>query len=215
MAGELEQYIQNFQSYVNAGRLVTGIKDKPVPPPKPQVATVEEAKAIEVIEKQIETKKIELPIEFDSQLYHTEVLKRVEGTHGEKNPLTIAYQASDLGFLTPCRSLTEARGYMDYLSALYEIAFSAKWGYGYGDALEKVTEPGCPTCTGEFAKCGGSFSLDTKALYMGIEYYDILRKLVKVLNRRNAVYDLTDWNKVIMRLGKNPSLLAVSVLSEM
>ncbi len=215
MAGEFEKYLQDFQSYVNAGKLATGIKDKPVPPPKPQITTAEEAKAIEVVEKQIETKKIELPIEFDSLPYHAEVLKRVEGTHGEKNPLTIAYEAANLGFLTLCRSLLEARGYMDYLCALYEIAFSAKWGYGYDEALEKAKEPGCPTCTGEFAKCGGSFSLDTKAFYMGIDYYDILCKLVKVLNRRNAVYTLDNWNKVIMKLGKNPSLLAVSVLSEM
>lgn len=216
MAGELEKYLQQYQEYVKLGEKV-GIRnlrpeDKPVPPP----VELDEEEAIKEVEELIKHNKIELIPQFDQSAFHAKVLDSVTRIYTVSNPCTIAYRATDLGIVTPCESFDQAVDYWGYLVSLYEIGFVHIWGYGYQDAFDKVTEPGCPNCTGEFSKCGGWWSIDAKALYMGDPFYVILRQLRRVI-RKSAELDVLvesgiSWTTVKRKL-RRPSLYSVGSLA--
>lgn len=217
MPGALDQYLQDFQKYVSAGR-AAGIKPKVEPPVKPVLEPSEEA-AVKVLEDKAKSQPAPVvSVTFNSEVFHAQVLAKVKPKYTVENPATIAYQASDLGFLTSAYSLEEVRGYADYLLALYEGAFAWVWGYGYQEASDKVKEPSCPGCPKEKAVCGGFWSLEAKAFNMGLGFYDILCKLEDIIKIRGKFIDYaerTTWEQVKKRFPWQPSLQNVLYITRM
>jgi len=214
MPGALDQYLQDFQKYVSAGR-AAGIKPKVEPPVKPVLEPSEEV-AVKVLENQAKSQPAPvILVTFDSAAFHAQVLAKVKPKYTEENPCTIAYEASDLGLITSAYSLEEVRGYADYLLALYEGAFAWVWGYGYQQAQDEVGKPGCPKCSGK--PICGYWSLEAKAHYMGMEFYDILRKLEGIIKIRGKFLDYADrttWQQVKRRFPWQPSLQNVLYVTE-
>lgn len=219
MPGALDQYLQDYQKYVEKGRAV-GIKAKKelVPPPKPALEPEEKA-VVEKLEAEIEKKPLPvIPVTFDSEAFHAQVLLKVKPKYTVENPCTIAYQASDLGLVTLAYSLEEVRGYGDYLLALYEGAFAWKWGYGYQQALDEVGKPGCPSCPKEMVVCGGFWSLEGKALNMGTAFYVVLTQLETIMRVRGKFLDYaghTTWQQVKRLFPAGPTLKNVLHVTEM
>ena len=197
MAGELEKYIQQFKDYVDKSGIKTG---ETIKKPEKPVLKPEEEKIIEKIEKEIEKKpeKIIVIPSFDRDNFHKEVLSDVQKKYGVKNECTVAYTAKDKGFFVDCNHINEAIEYWEYLNDLYENCFAEIWGYGYAQALDEIKKPGCPTCSGEFARCGFS-TLEAKAHYMGGGYRTSLRDLETVKGileaLKKAEEEKADWKK--------------------
>lgn len=197
MAGELEKYILQFKDYVNKSGIKTG---EIIKKPQKLNLNIEEAKKIEIIEKAIQKNPetvVAIPY-FDRDKFHKKVLADVIGVYGVKNECTIAYEAKDKGFLTSCKHISEAIEYWEYLDDLYENCFAEIWGYGYAQALDEIKKPGCPSCSGEFIRCGFS-TLEAKAHYMGDGYRTSLRDLKTVKGildyLKLAEYEKADWKK--------------------
>lgn len=224
MTKAFEDYVKDFEQYLKPG---WGLKPPVKPKPEERaaaaveaVSVLDEAEKVLVKKVQGEIDKLKLApviVRFNPLLFHAAVLEKVEGKYGVKNPCTIAFQAADLGMVTPCASLEHAKGYWDYLCDLYEEGFADIFGYGYAGALEKVKEPGCPNCTGEFAKCGGWMSLRAKALYMGDKFYVILLYLEDTLQKNDDLNRLiafgVSWKRVKYLLGPWDTLYHVGNLA--
>jgi hypothetical protein len=215
MPGALDQYLQDFQKYVSAGR-AAGIKPKVELPVKPVLEPSEEA-AVKVLEDNAKSQPAPvIPVTFNSEAFHAQVLAKVKPKYTVENPATIAYQASDLGLVTPAYSLEEVRGYADYLLALYEGAFAWVWGYGYQQAMDEVGKPGCPKCSGK--PICGYWSLEAKAHYMGMEYYVVLLQLEGIIKVRGEFIEYaghTTWQQVRRRFDRQPSLQTVLNIARM
>lgn len=210
MPGSLDQYLQQFKKYVDMGRALGIGAQKVAPPPKPSLNPDEET-AVEKIEQQIKTQTTPpVVVTFDVESFHKDVMSKVGPKYSEVNPCTIAYEASDLGFLTPAHSVEEVQGYADYLLSLYENAFAYVWGYGYQQALDEVGKPGCPKCPAEKATCGGFWSLEAKAHYMGMEFYVVLTQLQSVIRARarfmNYIEHGGNWEKIKAKFRGQPTL---------
>ena len=214
MGGELEKYLQQYQGYVKLGEKI-GIKNLENKPTAPPVEPVEQ-EAVKEVEELIKHHKVELIPQFDQPTFHAKVLESVARIYTVSNPCTIAYRASDLGILTPCESFDQGTDYWGYLSALYEIGFVYIWGYGYQDAFDKLKEPGCPNCKGEFSKCGGWQSIDAKALYMGDPFYVILLELRRKIRKDYDLETLAEsgipWTTIKRKL-QRPSLFSTGELA--
>jgi len=223
MAKAFEDYVKDFEQYLKPGwGLKPAVKEEKAPT---EVGVVEAAPVLDEAEKElvkaiqaeIDKQPVSVIVRFNPLLFHAAVVEKVEAKYGEKNPSTIAFQAADLGMVTPCASLEQAQGYWDYLVALYEEGFAHIFGYGYADAVEKVREPGCPKCTGEFTKCGGWMSLQAKAHYMGDPFYVILLYLEDTLQKHDDLNKLiaagVSWVKVKRSLGPYDTLYHVGNLA--
>jgi homospermidine synthase len=84
------------------------------------------------------------------------------------NPSTELYQALTTGQNTDCQFIDHAVEYWDYILMKADARFSDIWGYSFREAVEKVSEPGCPTYK---TNCGSFSNLRHKALAMGEKYY--------------------------------------------
>lgn len=212
MPGELEKYLQDFQSYVT--KIGTGVK--PTPPPKPTLTETETVLVI-VMEKVLASVPIKAAPIFEVEAFHNGIMADTQATYGVVNDATIAFKATDRGVVTPCLSYQQAQGYWAYLAALYEKRFVWIWGYGFDDAVEKVKEDGCPTC-GDKGKCTGWSTLEGKALYLdpgGLKYYTALLDLRRIWGILANVEELpkkVSWAMVIQKLGK-PTLYSVGSLA--
>jgi len=207
MSGVLDKYLQDFKKYVDDGRAL-GMKQGEIPPPaKPQL-DLTEAAAVKEAETIIKS-AVSTPVMvfFDAEAFHKQVLAKVGPKYTEVNDATIAYEASDLGFLTRAHSIEEVKGYADYLLALYEAAFAYVWGYGYQQAMDEVGNPGCPNCTDK--KTCGFWSLEAKAHYMGTEFYVVLTQLNSIIKVRGLFYNYAEkatWQQIRKRFSRQPSL---------
>jgi len=122
---------------------------------------------------------------FDRKKFIDEVYADVVGKYGKKNKnnCTVFYEAQDKisGVAAPWKfsnkqALREAWACVKDLA---ENAFFEIWGATYADALANLdNESGCPTCNNPKA-CTFS-NIDSKARYMGMEYYAILRDYRRV-----------------------------------
>jgi len=225
MAKAFEDYVKDFEQYLKPGwGLKPAAKEEKVAAVAEVTPVLDEAEKelVRAVQGEIDKLKpryIGVIVRFNPLLFHAAVVEKVEAKYGEKNPCTIAFQAADLGMVTPCASLEQAQGYWDYLVGLYEQAFVHIFGYGYADAVEKVREPGCPKCTPPEvgAKCGGWMSLQAKAHYMGDEFYVILLYLEDTLQKHDDLNKLiaagVSWVKVKRSLGPWDTLYHVGNLA--
>lgn len=221
MAKEFWDYVSEFEKYLEPGFAITTKPKPPVEvvekPETPPILDEEEQAAVDEVEKLLEKVKVEPIVKFDQGRFHAVVLKKVVPRYTVENPCTVAFTASDLGLVTPCVSLAQGQGYWNYLTALFELGFVHIWGYGYDEAWEKRHEGGCPTCTGEFSKCTGWWSLEAKALYMGMPYYVALLYLEDVIENRANLKQLVEkynWQNIKSRL-RRPTLSSVGNLAGM
>lgn len=218
MTGEFWEYVKEFEKYLEPGYKVkpAAIAEPEVAEPvKPPVLDEEEQAAVDEVEKLLKKVRVEPIVKFDQLKFHAIVLKKVVPRYTVENPCTVAFMAADLGMATPCLSMAQGKGYWDYLAALYENCFAHIWGYGYDEAWEKRHEMGCPTCTGEYAKCGGWWSLEAKALYMGDSYYVALLYLEDIIDNRANLKQLIEkynWQNIKRRL-QRPTLYSVGSLA--
>jgi len=212
---EFWDYVSEFEKYLEPGFAITTKPEAPVAvvekPEAPPILDEEEQAVVAEVEKLLQKARVEPPVKFDQGRFHAMVLAKVKPRYGVENPCTIAFTAADLGMATPCMSLAQAKGYWDYLVALYEIGFVHIWGYGYDEAWDRRHEAGCPTCTGEYAKCGGWWSLQAKAIYSGMPYYVALLYFEDVVEKRENLIKLAeqyDWQNIKRRL-QRPMLHSV------
>lgn len=196
---ELDKYIRQFQSYAKQGRALFPAKAiaAPVKPNLPE----EETKALEVIVNKVSAvviagKTASLFKDFIAEDFDKKVAESVVSSYGEDNPCTHAYRAKDLGLITGCDDIDDCLEYHNYLVSCYEAAFAFIWGEGYDNARDNVSKAGCPTCTNT---CCGFSNIDSKAKYMGIKYYVILRQLRSIQKQLEQLKALKergiDWKK--------------------
>jgi hypothetical protein len=216
MAGELDKYIQEFKKYVAEGRL--SAKKSEVERPSSPVWTKEEAEVVAKVEKLIEKQPLKADPDFDAVEFHKSIMPRVEPRYGEVNPATIAFTAYDIGWITPCLSKLQARRYWQYIVGLFENRFVYIWGYGYIEAVDRVTEDGCPNCKKK--GCTGWSTLEGKALWLdpvGLGYYMAVLDLHKVKGYRANCEDLLErysWAEIARKL-QRPTLGSVGSLAGM
>ncbi len=195
----LDQYISQYQSYVKEGsKLFPTIKPigTSVVPTQPVIPEAEKKAVEEIVDKVNEVtetgKTVSLFKSFIVEDFDKKVEESVIAAYNEDNPATRAYRAKDLGLITGCDNIDDAIEYQKYLESRYEAAFAYVWGQGYVDAISDLKKPGCPTCTGQYATCGGFYTIDAKAMYMGTKYYVVLRQLKAIWKQGENLKSLKD-----------------------
>jgi hypothetical protein len=105
---------------------------------------------------------------WDMKAFDEKVKQKAPITYGVLNSSTEFNQALLSGQDAPANNIADLMAYWDYVQMKADMRFSEVWGYSFREAVDKVSEPGCPTCP---TTCGSFSNLKHKALALGEKYY--------------------------------------------